>query len=222
MDDSVVRMRAEAVAQGAARSGLRSDWGDSQKVHDFAALACASRDLLSGSTVETGVFEGGTSAVLMASAPAPGFHVGIDPFGFPGQAYSESPAYEDWGRVRRTLRQLHDFAERSDVTYVHYATSSFEFCTKDLLPAVGQVALVHLDGDHSHEAVAQELHYFTTKVAPPVVYVLDDHDDHFPGVEAAICEFVPSCPGFHQIFHKLYDWSPDYGLAGFSAWLHTG
>ena len=77
---------------------------------------------------------------------------------------------------------------------------------------------MHLDGDHSRAAVAEELRYFRKRIRGPALFILDDHDDHFPGVEEGLrdegLKLVP-------VFRGLYDFPGTYGEAGFSAWLHV-
>ena len=53
------------------------------------------------------------------------------------------------------------------------------------------------------------------KIAGPTVYIMDDHDEHFPGVQQALRAFSGALA---PLFHRVYDF-PSYGRAGFSAWL---
>jgi hypothetical protein len=65
--------------------------------------------------------------------------------------------------------------------------------------------------------VAQELAYFRSRVANPALFILDDHDGHFPGVEEG---WRRAGQGLVPVLHERYDF-PGYGEAGFSAWLHS-
>jgi hypothetical protein len=80
----------------------------------------------------------------------------------------------------------------------------------------GTFRIVHLDGDHSADAVAEELNYFRNRIANPALIILDDHDEHFPGVEAGMQR---AGQGLVRVLHERYAF-PAYGEAGFSAWLH--
>ena len=202
----------------AGRRGLVSDWEASpEKMDAFARLVLAAQETLGpGGTLETGVCRGGTSALLMSSAPPEAFHIAIDPFGLPSQSYANRAKYGRWPHVRATLAALADLGRERSVTVLPYVMSSQAFIAADLLQHENPIRIVHLDGDHAADAVALELHYFRSKVAGPAVFILDDHDEHFPGVEEGLaCEGR----GLVRILHERYDF-PGYGIAGFSAWLH--
>lgn len=209
--------------------GLRSDWTDfgSTKEADFARLLVATRKVLPpGSSLETGVFGGETSGLLILSCPASSFHVSVDPYGLPSQSYKPKQGggdhwaheYRNWQVARSTGRRLHQLAEECDVTYSHYLASSQKFCKSDLLQHPAPFNLIHLDGDHSYGAVKEELAYFLGKTSPPTVYVMDDHDDHCPGVGRALRERRGE---LLCLFHRTYDLAGP-GVSGFSAWLQTG
>jgi hypothetical protein len=200
--------------------GLVSDWEPLPKVVDFGRLALAiEHNFPPGGSVEIGVFKGGTSATLILSCAPESFHVAVDPYGLATQSYSPAvEEYRDWSMVRHTAQGLHQLAEGRSVTCCHYFMDSATFIRNDLLQHPYRFNVVHLDGDHSYEAVRTELAYFTGKLSGPTVYVLDDHDDHFPGVDRALRDFT----AFTEIFHRTYRCSEAYGIAGFSAWLHPG
>jgi hypothetical protein len=67
------------------------------------------------------------------------------------------------------------------------------------------------------DAVVEELEYFRRRIAGPALFIMDDHDEHFPGVEEAMRD---AGAGMAQVLHRYYDF-PNYGVAGFSAWLHA-
>jgi hypothetical protein len=201
----------------AKSKGLRSDWEGSEKEFDFARLCVSIGKVLpAGGSVETGVLRGGTSALLVLTCPPESFHVSIDPYGLATQSY-EGLGYKDWGVMRSTVRALAELADTCAVTYCHYLTDSMTFIAANLLQHPGAFRVVHLDGDHTYEAVRAELDYFTTRLSGPTVFILDDHDDNFPGVGRAVAEF----PKLEPLIHRTYDFPP-YGVCGFSGWFHSG
>ena len=218
MESPDVCARAAALRREANRRGLVSDWDASpEKMDAFARLVVAAQDTLgAGGTLETGVCRGGTSALLIASAPQEAFHIAIDPFGLPSQSYANRTKYGRWPHVRTTLAALAALGHERSVTVLPYVMSSQAFIAADLLEHDGPIRIVHLDGDHSRDAVAMELDYFRRRIAGPALFILDDHDAHFPGVEDG---FAAAGHGMLRILHAHYDF-PDYGVAGFSAWLH--
>jgi len=212
------RARADRMRRDACSRGLVSDWEASpEKMDAFARLVTAAQATLGpGGTLETGVCRGGTSALLVSSAPAEAFHIAIDPFGLPSQSYANRTKYGRWPHVRATLAALADLGRERSVTVLPYVMSSQAFIAADLFQHEAPIRIVHLDGDHSADAVALELGYFRRKLAGPALFILDDHDEHFPGVEQGLAR---SGEGLARILHERYDF-PGYGIAGFSAWLH--
>jgi hypothetical protein len=210
--------RARCLREDAAALGLVSDWEASpEKMDAFTRLVIAVQDTLgAGSTLETGVCRGGTSALLLGSAPEEAFHIAIDPFGLPSQSYANRAKYGRWRHVRATLAALTQLGRARAVTVLPYVMSSQAFIAADLLEHQASIRIVHLDGDHSADAVAAELAYFRARIAGPAVFILDDHDEHFPGVEQGLAR---AGAGMERVLHERYDF-PGYGSAGFSAWLH--
>jgi hypothetical protein len=201
-----------------AARGLVSDWDAiSDKTDAFARLVLAAQSVLGpGSTIETGVCKGGTSALLVASAPLDAFHVAIDPFGLPTQSYRDRAKYGRWRHVRETIAALGALGKERGVTVLPYVMPSQGFIAGDLLTHETVFRVIHLDGDHSAAAVGLELEYFRRRVAGPALIILDDHDQHFPGVEEGLrCGGA----GLVPVLHRNYEF-PNYGNAGFSAWLH--
>ena len=217
MREPQTRADAERICLDADRRGLVSDWQASpEKMHAFARLLIAAQRVLGpGGTLETGVCRGGTSALLVASAPPEAFHIAIDPFGLPSQSYANRAKYGRWHHVRAALGALTALGSERAVTVLPYVMSSQAFIAADLLTHEGPIRIVHLDGDHSADAVAMELGYFRSRVARPALFILDDHDEHFPGVEEGIAR---AGRGMVRVLHERYDF-PGYGVAGFSAWL---
>ena len=209
---------ANRLRSDASRHQLVSDWEASpEKMDIFARLVIAAQEVLGpGSTLETGVCRGGTSALLLGSAPKEAFHIAIDPFGLPSQSYANRAKYGRWHHVRATLAALTELGRSRAVTVLPYVMSSQAFIAADLLQHEGTIRIVHLDGDHSADAVAMEIAYFRSRVAGPAIFILDDHDEHFPGVEEGLAR---EGAGMIRILHEHYTF-PDYGRAGFSAWLH--
>lgn len=211
--------QAERNRRDASSRGLVSDWEASPaKMDAFARLTIAAQAVLGpGGTLETGVCRGGTSALLIASAPAEAFHIAIDPYGLPSQSYANRVKYGRWRHVRETLAALVELGRSRAVTVLPYVMSSQAFIAADLLAGEARFRIVHLDGDHSSDAVGMELRYFRRRVPGPAIFIMDDHDDHFPGVERGM---AAEGRGMTRILHEHYDF-PDYGSAGFSAWLHA-
>jgi hypothetical protein len=209
---------ARNVATCRAR-GLLSDWDEDacQKVPHFAALMIAVRRLIpSGGTAETGVYRGGTSALMMLGSEPDRFHVSVDPFGLPGQAYADpSHGYGNWAEARRTVLELSKLAHEQRINFCHYWMASVQFVGANLLSQPGGFRAVHLDGPHDVDTVTQELRYFRSRIDGPCVFILDDHDDHFPGVQQGL---EAAGQGLVPIFHRIYE--TRYGRCGFSAWLH--
>jgi hypothetical protein len=210
---------ASRVRRDAVDRGLTSDWQASEaKMDAFARLVVAAQNVLGpGSTIETGVCKGGTSAQLVGSSPVDAFHIAIDPFGLPSQSYANRNKYGRWAHVRDTLAALTALGGARGVTVLPYVMSSQAFVGADLLTHATTFRIVHLDGDHSADAVAQELAYFRGRIAGPALFILDDHDAHFPGVEAGLQR---TGDGLVPVLNERYDF-PGYGEAAFSAWLHA-
>ena len=170
--------------------GLYSDWDPCvEKVIDFGSLIeAAARVLPPGGSIETGVYRGGTSGPLIVCASPDSFHLSIDPFGLPSQSYSELTGdYGAWTEVRKTLARLAELGLERSVTYCHYLMASAEFVSADLLSHhQSSFRIVHLDGAHTKEAVVDELAYFRRRLPGPSLFILDDHDTNFPGVEEAV------------------------------------
>ena len=215
-ESSSVLAIAEQNLERANRLGLSSDWaGIGTKALDFARLVVAARRILpAGGSVETGVFQGGTSALLILSSAPDSFHISIDPYGLPTQSYSKEE-YEDWEMARRTISGLANLAVEKRVTHCHYLMDSQSFVRADLLRHPGRFAILHLDGFHSEGAVREELTYFLERLPGPTVYILDDHDDGCPGVAAGLAGVEHS---MRNVFHRYYD--TEWGASGFSAWFN--
>jgi len=228
----VERLADRHLAESVRRE-LYTDWGSSpewsyqpcpEKVRDFNRLIVAARRVLPpGSSIETGVFRGGTSGPLILTAPPNSFHVAIDPYGLPEQSYKDAEGnidagYADWPHARSTLRQLAALAHECDVTFSHYLMSAQTFIDADLLRHPGRFSIVHLDGDHEVDAVIAELRYFRGKLGGPALFILDDHDNYNPGVQAGLNQ---AGAGLVRIFHNFYQAADRRMPFGFSAWLHV-
>lgn len=214
------RRAAESLARTRAL-GFESDWDAvPDKLARFhRAILAAGEVLPPGGSIETGVFRGGTSGPLILANPAESFHIGIDPFGLATQSYEDLAAvYGQWKGARATLAKLSALADERDVTYCHYTMAASTFIEADLLDPRAPFRVVHLDGDHSEKAVVEELDYFRRKIARPVMFVLDDHDQTYPGVEAGVQR---AGKGMARVFHELYDYPGFPTRLGFSAWVHA-
>jgi len=93
-----------------------------------------------------------------------------------------------------------------------------EFIHADLLQHPAPFRIVHLDGDHSTEAVIEELQYFRRKLGGPAVIITDDHDENSPGVANALES--PAGNGLVPVLHRFYSFPAQERPFGFSAWLH--
>lgn len=221
MEAADVRRRADDAIARCKELELVSDWDAvPEKMADFYRVVFAAAHVLpSGGSVETGVFRGGTSGPLILSDPPESFHIGIDPFGFSAQSYADlADAYGEWRAVRQTVAKLTALGAQHGVTYCHYTMSASQFVRGDLLEPSVAVRVVHLDGDHSEPAVIEELGYFRRKLRRPVLFVLDDHDDTYPGVEAGVRR---AGAGMARVFHRHYAYPGFPTPLGFSAWVHT-
>jgi hypothetical protein len=221
MDSAEIRRRADDVAAACKALGFESDWDAvPAKMAAFHRAILASAQVLPpGGSVETGVFRGGTSAPLILSDPPESFHIGIDPFGLASQSYADlAEVYGRWKDARATLAKLCALGREREVTYCHYTMAAATFVACDLLDARAPFRVVHLDGDHSEQAVYEELAYFRRKLRRPVLFVLDDHDPSYPGVEAGLRR---AGQGMARVFHDLYDYPGFPAKLGFSAWVHA-
>jgi hypothetical protein len=202
--------------------GLYSDWDPCvEKVIDFGSLIeAAARVLPPGGSIETGVYRGGTSGPLIVCASPDTFHLSIDPFGLPSQSYSEHTGdYGAWTEVRKTLARLAELGLERSVTYCHYLMASSEFISADLLlHHQSSFRIVHLDGAHTKAAVVDELAYFRRRLPGPTLFILDDHDTNFPGVEEAVNS--PAGVGLVPVVHRFYKFPGLVEACAFSAWLH--
>jgi hypothetical protein len=219
MSDPKIDWEAARRVDSCRRLGLVSDWEPCpDKVLDFSRLVVSAAQVLpAGGTVETGVFRGGTAGLLLLATTPENFLVAIDPYGLPTQSYPYlAHAYGAWPEARRTMSTLQALGAEQNVTFCHYLMDSQTFAAADHLTHPGTFRIIHLDGDHSKEAVIQELTYFRGRVAGPALIILDDHCEHFPGVEDAL---QVAGAGMVRVFHRFYEFE-NAGQWGFSAWLH--
>jgi hypothetical protein len=221
MDSEEVRDQADDAIAECKELDFISDWDAvPEKMADFYRVIFAAAKILpAGGSVETGVFRGGTSGPLILSDSPESFHIGIDPFGFSSQSYADlAEVYGQWQGARRTMAKLSALGAQQNVTYCHYTMSASRFIQADLLESTIDVRTVHLDGDHSEAAVIEELTYFRRKLARPVLFVFDDHDDTYPGVESGISR---AGTGMARVFHRHYNYPGFPTPLGFSAWVHV-
>ncbi|MCK6452502.1 MAG: hypothetical protein L6R19_16890 [Alphaproteobacteria bacterium] len=221
MDGPEIARGADEAMRRCKDLGFESDWDAvPEKMTAFHRVILAAAAVLPpGGSVETGVFRGGTSGPLILADPPESFHIGIDPFGFPSQSYADlADAYGQWQEARRTMAKLSAVGAQQNVTYCHYTMAASRFIQADLLEPIVDVRTVHLDGDHGEDAVVEELAYFRRKLARPVLFVLDDHDDTYPGVEAGMRR---AGAGMARVFHRHYAYPGFPTPLGFSAWVHA-
>ena len=218
------KKEASAILTRSRELGLISDWDlwmghVTEKPFDFACLVVAVAHILPpGGSIETGVFRGGTSALLIQCATPETFHVAIDPFGLPSQSCAPTHGYELWAPARTTIARLAALSEHNSVTFRPYVMGAREFIRADLLQHPAPFRIVHLDGEHSNEGVTEELQYFRRKLRGPAVIIIDDHDEHSPGVASALDS--PAANGLVPILHRFYLYPTVERPFGFSAWLH--
>jgi hypothetical protein len=203
-----------------------SDWAtySPEKIRDFTRSLIAAVRVMGGdrpvSSVETGVFAGGTSALIMRILgdvfPDRSVHVGIDPYFTLGQSYDEYA--DDYGidAYLAAMKDLGQLSGRIRVPYVPFVMSSRTFIEKDLLPDGFDFRLFHLDGDHSEEAVLSELRYFASKVTDSAFFILDDIGEVFPGVLNGAHRFREESPGFIEL--RRFDYTTRGGDIGFGVY----
>jgi hypothetical protein len=221
MESAEIRRQAEEARTRCKALGFESDWDAVPEKLDcfYRAIFASAAVLPPGGSIETGVFRGGTSGPLILSNPAESFHIGIDPFGLASQSYADlAEVYGQWKGARATLAKLSALGDQRDVTYCHYMMAASTFIACDLLEPRAQFRVVHLDGDHSEQAVIEELGYFRRRIRRPCLFVLDDHDSTYPGVEAGVQR---AGQGMARLFHNLYDYPGFPTKLGFSAWVHA-
>ena len=117
------------------------------------------------------------------------------------------------------LARLAHLAKERSVTYCHYLMAAADFTRADLLQHPAYFRIVHLDGAHTKEAVMDELVYFRSKLGGPTLFILDDHDTHFPGVGEAVTSSAGT--GLVPVLHRYYEFAKTIQPCGFSAWLHA-
>jgi hypothetical protein len=219
MSDPRIDREAAQRVETCRHHGLVSDWEPCpDKVLDFSRLVVSAAQVLPpGGGVETGVLRGGTAGLLMLAATPESFLVAIDPYGLPTQSYPDlAHVYGAWPEARQTISTLHSLGTKQNVTFCHYLMNSQAFAAADHLRHPGTFRIIHLDGDHSRETVVQELTYFRDRVKGPALFILDDHCEHFPGVDEAL---QIAGKGLVRVLHRFYEFE-NAGQWGFSAWLH--
>ena len=233
---SEARERWQALFEGTAGSQLladiegaktpESDWAEYtfEKTADYTRAVIASFAFLEDgapfSTAETGVFAGGTSAILLQVLgrrwPGRAVHVGVDPYFGPGQSYPDLADTYGLDAYLRALKNLGALASCLRAPYLPFVMSSGTFIHADLLPPSYRFRLFHLDGDHSREAVLRELHYFSSHSRDGAVFILDDVGEGFSGVSAAAGEFQQRQPNFTELKRFIYDL--EAGRIGFAVY----
>lgn len=216
-DPTVIEIAKEHLSDCRER-GLISDWDvdDCPKPLDFASLTVAiSQTIPKGGSVEVGVYRGGTAGLMLQCSSPDSFHVSIDPYGLPAQAYrNRTHGYGDWSPARQTLFELYRLAHEREVNFCHYLMGSAQFVDADLLSHPGGFRIVHLDGPHDFNTVFQELRYFRSRISGPCVFIMDDDNPQSPDVREALSV---AGNGMVEIFHQVYEMR--WGEFGFSAWL---
>lgn len=135
-----------------------------------------------GEGLEIGCYRGCSTVVLAQAARQRGFHrvTAIDLFtGTPG-----------WGQTFDTEADCRTRLQRfgvADLVQLVRADSA-------ALPWQQPLALLHVDGDHSHQAVRRDIERYLPHLVPGGIVVFDDYDAAHPGVVAAVHELLAADP----------------------------
>lgn len=124
--------------------------------------------------MEIGVGDGWFSSVLMKNLPKNSLHLlGVDPF--PN------------GETQRgqCLKFLSEVSILNGQTYAHLERTS------DFSGPTGSLDFIHVDGDHTFEAVSADLAFCERYLSEDGLLICDDwRHPYFPGVTAAIFSFL--------------------------------
>lgn len=135
---------------------------------------------------EVGVDDGRTSEALLTRLPDLQLLL-IDPYEFAGEAFFER-------------EEAHSFDQATDIMnavwerMAPFRNQSVLICQRSLDAATwvapGSLDLVFIDGDHSYDAVRQDLRAWRDKVRPGGVLAGHDYSLFRPGVPRAVHEFA--------------------------------
>jgi SAM-dependent methyltransferase len=134
--------------------------------------------------LEIGCYKG-SSTVVLAQACA---RIGVDSL-TSLDLFTGTPS---WGQKFDTMAQ----ARRRIDEFGVGAIVRLERGDSKTAPWTEMVDILHIDGDHTYEAVRSDIRRFTPCLVPGGIVIFDDYDPAHPGVEAAVDEFLSAHPEF--------------------------
>ncbi len=168
-----------------------------------------------GDVAEIGVAEGGFSKQILATATPRKLHL-IDPW----QEFADDYAKDANNRPQTEMdtradavRQMFDAEITAGQVEIHRATST------DALPAFADASLdwVYIDGNHTYEAVSEDLRSYWPKVRDDGFLLGHDYTNHavYRAMGFGVVEAVNEFSGAAQtpIMLLTYDAEPTYLLA---------
>ncbi|MEE9394858.1 MAG: class I SAM-dependent methyltransferase [Planctomycetota bacterium] len=158
------------------------DMQDAVRMKFLYESALAYADPRLGSVLEIGCFKGCSTVFLAMACRDKGFEeiTTIDLF-------TGTPS---WGQTFDTLeeatRRFEDYGLGSFIRTVRTDSQAFSW--------QGPLAMLHVDGDHSYEAVKKDFARYLPHLAPGGIIVADDYDSGHEGVIQAVHELLASNP----------------------------
>lgn len=134
--------------------------------------------------LEIGCYKG-SATVVLAQACA---RIGVDSL-TSLDLFTGTPS---WGQKFDTMAQ----ARRRIDEFGVGAIVRLERGDSKTAPWTEMVDILHIDGDHTYEAVRSDIRRFTPCLVPGGIVIFDDYDPAHPGVEAAVDEFLSAHPEF--------------------------
>lgn len=150
-----------------------------------------------GDVIEIGSWQGRSTAFLAAACRDSGngkVHA-IDHFrGNPGKERMYSVGSADLSDLRDRFLQNVERVELRPWVALHAGASGG--LIEDVRRSVRGTRLIYIDGLHTYEAVAEDLRNYAPLLGAGGLLVLDDYSPSFPGVVAAVKDFLRGSPEF--------------------------